>query len=59
MDSFDGLFLEEAPSEKNINVALSESGTGLDSSVGSTLSTSICQISDESVRCQDELDRIF
>jgi hypothetical protein len=47
MDSFDGIFLEEAPSKKGIDVAPSESGTGLDLSVGSALSASICQLSDE------------
>jgi hypothetical protein len=59
MDFFDGIFLEEAPSKKGINVAPSESGMGLDLLVGSALSASICQLSDESVRCQDELERIF
>jgi hypothetical protein len=59
MDSFDGLFLEEAPNEKGIDVAPSESEVGLELSVGSALLTSIFQLSDESFNGQDDLDRIF
>jgi hypothetical protein len=57
MDSFDGLFLEEAPSK--VDSTHSESGFGLNLSVGSALSASICQLSDKSFDGQDELDRIF
>jgi hypothetical protein len=59
MDSFDGLFLEEASSEMDSDVTSLESGTELDLSFGTASSASIRQISDESVRCQEELDRIF
>jgi hypothetical protein len=59
MDSFDGIFLEEAPSERDIDVTPSESGTELDLSFGTASSTSVRQHSDESVRYQEELDRIF
>jgi hypothetical protein len=57
MDSFDGLFLEEAPSK--VDSTHSELGFGLNLSVGSALSASICQLSDKSFDGQDELDRIF
>jgi hypothetical protein len=59
MDSFDGLFLEEASNEMDMDVTLSKSGTELDSSFNTASSTSNHQLSDESVRCQEELDRIF
>ena len=41
MDSFDGIFLEEAPSERDIDVTPSKSGTELDLSFGTASSTSI------------------
>jgi len=47
------------PSEKGIDVAPSKSGTELDLSVGTALSASICELSDQSIRCQDESERIF
>ena len=59
MDSFDGIFLEEAPSERDIDVTPSKSGTKLDLSFGTASSTSVHQHLDESVRYQEELDRIF
>jgi hypothetical protein len=40
MDSFDGIFLEEAPNETNFDVVHSESGTGLDVLVVSAILTS-------------------
>jgi hypothetical protein len=59
MDTFDGLFLEEASSEMGSSVASSETRIELDSSVDPASSTSIHHLLDESVRCQEELDRIF
>ena len=59
MDTFDGLFLEEASSERDIDVTPSKSGTELDLSFGTASSTSVRQHSNESVRCQEDLDRIF
>jgi hypothetical protein len=50
MDTFDGIFLEKASSETR---------TELDSSFGTASSTSTHQLSHESIRCQEELDRIF
>jgi hypothetical protein len=43
----------------DMDVTLSKSGTELDSSFSTASSTSIHQLSDESVRCQEKLDRIF
>jgi hypothetical protein len=59
MDTFDGLFLEEASSEKGSSVTSSETGTKLDLAFGTTSSTLTHQLSNELVRCQKELDRIF
>jgi hypothetical protein len=59
MDSFDGIFLEEPSSERDIDVTPSKSGTKLDLSFGTASLASIHQLSNESIRCQDELDRIF
>jgi hypothetical protein len=44
MDSFDGLFLEEVPSESDIGVTPSESGTELDLSFGTASSASVRQL---------------
>jgi hypothetical protein len=46
-------------SERDMDVTLLKSGTESDSSFGIVSSTSIHQLSDESVGCQEELDRIF
>jgi len=59
MDSFDGIFLEEASSEMDSDVTSSDFGTELDLSFDTASSASIRQILDESIRCQEELDRIF
>jgi hypothetical protein len=50
MDTFDGLFLEEASSEMGSDVTSSETRTELDSSFVTASSASIHQFSDKSVR---------
>jgi hypothetical protein len=57
MDSFDGIFLEEDSDKMNNDMTPSELETELDFSVGNVSSTH--QLSEESVRCQEELDGIF
>jgi hypothetical protein len=59
MDSFDGIFLEEASSERDIVVTSSESGTELDLSFETASSTLVCQHPDESIRYHEDLNRIF
>jgi hypothetical protein len=59
MDSFDGIFLEEASSERDMDVTLLKSGTELDSPFDTASSTSTHHLSNESVKCKEELDRIF
>jgi hypothetical protein len=57
MDSFDGLFLEEDSDKMNNDITPSELETELDFSVENVSSTH--QLSEESVRCQKELDGIL
>jgi hypothetical protein len=59
MDSFDGPFLEEDSNKMDNDRTPLELETELDLSVGNVSSTSTHQLSEESVRCQEELDRIF
>jgi hypothetical protein len=54
-----GFFLKKIQIKVNNDMTPSELETELDFSVGNVSSTSTHQLSEESVRCQEELDRNF
>jgi hypothetical protein len=59
MDIFDGLFLKEASSEMGSDITSLEIGIELDSSFDTSSTMLVRQRSEESIICQEELDRIF